>query len=169
MMSQIYPYLDRFFGLSVTGFLSMEHLIGRILVIYIFGIIMMRLQRQFMAINTPFNYILNFTLGSILASCVTGEAPFLPVLGMTLFIFTLNYLVALGSYMSDRFERLIKGDRDLLVKDGQIQWKGMRRNLITKEELLDAIHESTSHGELNRVSRAYFENDGHISVIEKKD
>jgi hypothetical protein len=52
-MSQIYPYLDKIFGLSVPGFLSLEHLIGRILVIYIFGIIMMRLQRQFMAINTP--------------------------------------------------------------------------------------------------------------------
>lgn len=169
MMSQLYPYLDRFFGLSVTGFLSMEHLIWRILVIYVFGIMMMRLQRQFMAINTPFNYILNFTLGSILASCVTGEAPFLPVLGMTLFIFTLNYLVAWGSYMSDRFERLIKGDRDLLVKDGQIQWKGMRRNLITKEELMDAIRENTTHGDLSQVWRAYFENDGHISISEKKD
>lgn len=169
MMSKIYPYLDRFFGLSITGVLSMEHLIWRILLIYVFGIIMMRLQRQFMAINTPFNYILNFTLGSILASCVTGEAPFLPVLGMTLFIFTLNYLVAWGSYISNRFERVIKGDKDLLVKDGQIQWKGMRRNLITKEELMDAIRETTPHGDLGLVFRAYFENNGHISVIEKKD
>ena len=169
MLSTIYPYLDRFFGLSITTALSLEHLIWRILVIYIFGIIMMRLQRQFMAINTPFNYILNFTLGSILASCVTGEAPFLPVLGMTLFIFTLNYLIAWGSYMSDGFERLIKGDRDLLVKEGQIQWKGMRRNLITRDELMDAIRETTSHGDLGLVWRAYFENDGHISVIEKKD
>lgn len=169
MMSQIYEYLDRFFGLSITGFLSVEHLIWRILVIYLFGITLMRLQRQFMAINTPFNYILNFTLGSILASCVTGEAPFLPVLGMTVFIFSLNYLVAWGSYMSPRFERLIKGERDLLVKDGNIQWKGMRRNLITKEELLDVIREVTHYGKLERVERAYFENDGHISVIEKKD
>jgi uncharacterized membrane protein YcaP (DUF421 family) len=88
---------------------------------------------------------------------------------MTLFIFTLNYLIAWGSYMSDRFERLIKGERDLLVKDGQIQWKGMRRNLITKEELMDSIREITSHSDLGEISRAYFENDGHISVVEKKD
>lgn len=169
MMSKIYPYLDSWFGLSIKGFLSLEHLIWRILVIYIFGILMMRLQRQFMAINTPFNYILNFTLGSILASSVTGEAPFLPILGMTVFIFAVNYIVALLSYISPRFEHLIKGDRDLLVKDGQIQWKGMRRNLITKEELMEAIHENSCHRDLARVSRAYFENDGHISIIEKKD
>lgn len=168
MMSQMYSYLDSLFGLSRTGFLSLQHLIMRILVIYIFGIILMRLQRQFMAINTPFNYILNFTLGSVLASAITGEAPFLPILGMTLFIFTLNYLVALFSYISPRFERLIKGERDLLVKDGQIQWKGMRRNLITKEELMEAIHENFLHRDLAQVSRAYFENNGHISVIEKK-
>lgn len=168
-MSHIYPYLDRFFGLSVTGFLSLEHLIWRILVVYIFGITIMRLQRQFMAINTPFNYILSFTLGSILASAVTGEAPFLPVLGMTLFIFMINYLVALGIYKSNRFERLIQGSPDLLVKDGEIQWKGMRKNLITKDELLDAVHEVTNHKNLKLVERAYFENSGRISIIEKKD
>ena len=169
MFESFYTFLDGLLGLNTPGeALTFIHLIGRIAIIYFIGIILIVTQRQFMGVITPFNYILNFTVGSVLAGAVMGEAPFFPVMGMTLFIFLVNFLMGAAIYWSPRIERLIKGKRDLLVEDGHIQWKGMRRNLITKDELMDAVHAAVNHDRLSEIDRAYFENSGRITVIEKK-
>lgn len=168
MITKVYHFFDWLFALSGTlSILTFWHYIARILLVYICGIIVVRIHRQFMGINTPFNYILNFTLGSILASAVTGEAPFLPLIGMVLFIMSLNFVVAVGAYHSHTFEIWLKGKPEVLVKEGIIQWDGMRRNHITKDELLEALHLKTNTNTLTGVKWAYFENSGQISFVLK--
>lgn len=135
MLQAAYLMLNNLLGLHLSADkLGTFHLIARISVVYFMGIILVRLQRQFMALHTPFNYILNFVLGSVLAAAIIGETPYFPVLGMTLFIFGLNFIISLLVYCSKTFESLIKGDSVVLVNEGKIQQKGMRRHLITKEE-----------------------------------
>ena len=168
MFEKLYSFLDYMVGINIASdFLTAFHLISRFTLIYVLGIILVRLQRQFMGINTPFNYMINFTLGSLLASAIVGNAPYFPILGMTLFILSLNYIIAYTSYHSKKFETFIKGKPELLVKDGIIQWKGMRHNLITQDELMDSIHKITQSKDLSKIKEAYFENSGSITIITK--
>jgi uncharacterized membrane protein YcaP (DUF421 family) len=51
-----------------------------------------------------------------------------------------------------------------LVEDGQMLLRNMRREMITKEELLSQVREQGAEG-LDQVKRAYLEGNGEISVI----
>jgi uncharacterized membrane protein YcaP (DUF421 family) len=53
-----------------------------------------------------------------------------------------------------------------LVKDGEILYRNMRKELITEEELMGVIRQQGLE-DLREVKGAYMESDGHISVIAK--
>lgn len=170
MFEKLYEWFDFLLGLQLSvNYLSAFHLINRITIVYVLGIFLVKLHRQFMGINTPFNFIIQLILGSIVAASIIGEAPYLPVLCMTLFILLLNFLIAVLCYYSPRFETFIKGTPEVLIKNGEIQWKGMKKNLITLDELTEAIHESAKCEKLESIQKAYFENSGKISIILKKE
>lgn len=78
--------------------------------------------------------------------------------------FTLDWL----SYRFPRFQRLVRPAPLVLVQDGVMNRKNMRREMITKEELLSQLRE---HGveDISQVKRCYMEGDGHFSVIKKEN
>jgi uncharacterized membrane protein YcaP (DUF421 family) len=60
--------------------------------------------------------------------------------------------------------RLIHAEPLLLVKDGKLMRRNMRKELITEEEILSNIRKQGIE-EIARVKEAYMEGDGQISVI----
>lgn len=168
MLAELYQMLDPILGLSLkANDLTVYNLIARAAFIYVGGIILFRGQREFMMINTPFTFMLNFILGSVLANAIIGTVPYFPIVSMSLFIIFINWLMSVISFYSPHFERFIKGKRQILIEDGQIQWDAMRRNLITKDELLDSVHRLARSENIKDIKRAYFENSGRITIIEK--
>jgi uncharacterized membrane protein YcaP (DUF421 family) len=61
-------------------------------------------------------------------------------------------------------ERLLKPRQLLLVRDGQVLWANMRRELVTIAELESQLR-LQGIDSFDRVHRAYMESDGRISVI----
>ena len=162
----MYNFFSPLFGLEITSeALTFMHLSLRAFLVYFIGMLLIRIQGQFMGINTPFTYMLNFIMGSLLANAIVGDGAYFPTLGMCLFIAVLNWIIALLCYYAPAAERFFKGEADLLVKDGKILWKNMRRNLITKDELMESVHKFTLSDDLSRVKKAYFENSGEITII----
>jgi uncharacterized membrane protein YcaP (DUF421 family) len=55
-----------------------------------------------------------------------------------------------------------------LIMDGRLQWQNLRKQLITKEELMAKLRE---HGveRLDQVKESYLEPDGNVSVITKDE
>jgi uncharacterized membrane protein YcaP (DUF421 family) len=72
----------------------------------------------------------------------------------------LNWL----SFRFPRLRRLVEADKLLLIRNGKMQRRNMRRELITDEELLAKLR---GHGleKLADVRLAYLESDGEITVI----
>jgi uncharacterized membrane protein YcaP (DUF421 family) len=60
--------------------------------------------------------------------------------------------------------RLVHPPPLLLVKDGKVLLRNLRRELITKQELMSQLREQGVDG-LAKVKRAYMEGDGKISVV----
>lgn len=54
----------------------------------------------------------------------------------------------------------------LLIKDGQIQRRNLRQEMITKEELLGLLREQGVE-KVEEVKKCFLESDGHISIIKK--
>ena len=63
---------------------------------------------------------------------------------------------------------LVKGNLVLLIKDGIIQWRGMRRGSISKHDLAEKNRLNGKLTDPSKVRLSYLERDGDISVLPKK-
>jgi hypothetical protein len=55
-----------------------------------------------------------------------------------------NHVVVRYLYSHESLERLVEGDEDVLIEDGEIHTERMRRELITEGELLSAARKQGS-------------------------
>lgn len=88
--------------------------------------------------------------------------------GMILVATLIGWNVALDwlSYLSPVFRRLAEPSPMLLIKEGRMLRRNMRRELITDEELWSKLRQNGIKS-LDEVKEAYIESDGQISVIKK--
>lgn len=78
-----------------------------------------------------------------------------------------NLALDWAGYRSPRLRRLLQPPATLLVRQGQLLQANMRRELVTREELMSALRR---HGleSLDQVDCARMESDGAISVIARR-
>lgn len=79
-----------------------------------------------------------------------------------------NFFLDWLSFKFPWFERLMDTTPVVLVKNGKMIYKNMRKEYITRAELLGQLREQ-GIDKLHQVKRAYIESDGKLSVIEMKD
>ena len=84
------------------------------------------------------------------------------VLTITLWAYLLDYL----GYKFPKFQRWLESPPLLLIKDGRFQLKNMKKEMITKNELLEQLREEGVI-KLKNIKRCWLEGNGHISVIVK--
>ena len=78
-----------------------------------------------------------------------------------------NYIIDWLGYHSPVMRRILQPQPLLLVKNGRMYRQNMRKELITKEELMAELRENgVEH--IEEVKEARIEEDGHISVIKLK-
>jgi len=77
-----------------------------------------------------------------------------------------NYAIDWLSYHSPAMRRVLQPKPLLLVKNGRMYKQNMRKELITKEELIAELRENGVE-DLSEVKEARIEEDGPVSVIKK--
>jgi uncharacterized membrane protein YcaP (DUF421 family) len=77
-----------------------------------------------------------------------------------------DYFLDWLGYRFPRILRLLRPAPLLLIKDGRIQRRNLRQEMITEEELLGQLREQGIES-VEEVKKSYLEGDGHISVIKK--
>ena len=75
-------------------------------------------------------------------------------------------LVDRMSYYIKPLGKLLAADRVCLVEDGRICRRNLRKEYITKDELLSELRQQGIN-DVSHVHRAYIEADGNISVIKR--
>lgn len=77
-----------------------------------------------------------------------------------------NYVFDFLSFRYPWAHRLINPKPLLLVSNGIINWANMRKQLITKEDLMEQLRE---HGidALDQIEQCFIESDGKVSVIKR--
>jgi uncharacterized membrane protein YcaP (DUF421 family) len=81
-------------------------------------------------------------------------------------IMSWNYAIDWLNYHSPTMRRVLQPKPLLLVKNGRMYKQNMRKELITKEELIAELRENGVE-DLSEVKEARIEEDGHVSVIKK--
>lgn len=125
-------------------------------------------SKRFLSQATAFDAIVAIMLGSIMSRAINGSAPFLPTLAAGVILVGLHWLIAAIAYSSDSFGTLVKGNPVLLIKDGNLQEKGLRKTSVSAKDLEEALRIESHVTEPESVQLAYLERNGGISVIPRK-
>ncbi|MCP2045327.1 DUF421 domain-containing protein [Pontibacter sp. HSC-36F09] len=81
-------------------------------------------------------------------------------------LMVLNYAINFLSYYSPFIEKLVSSPALLVVKDGKLLRRNMRREFLTEEELMEHLRREGIEN-VKDVKSAHVEADGHISFISK--
>jgi len=141
----------------------------RPIVIYVFLILGLRLAGKLeMAQLNPFDLIVLLTISNTVQNAIIGEDN--SVTGGLIGAATLlivNHAVVRYLYGHENLERLVEGDADVLIDEGEIQADRLRKELITEGELLSAARKQ-GFQRLSDVDRATIEPGGTIVFVAKK-
>jgi uncharacterized membrane protein YcaP (DUF421 family) len=140
----------------------------RAAVIFVFVYVLTRmLGRRELSSMEPFDLILLVLIGDLVQQGVTQSD--YSVTGALLAVSTIALLTVLVSWTSFRFRRLrpiLAGEPIVLIEDGEVIEKNLRRQRLTVEEIESEarIEQITSLGD---VRWAILETNGQISFVEK--
>jgi len=141
----------------------------RAVIVYFFLIAGLRVagKRELAQLN-PFDLVVLLTLSNTVQNAIIGDDNTMigGIIGATALLLV-NYLVVRFLYRHERLERLVEGDPDVLIEDGEIRRDRLRKELITMPELESAAHKQ-GFGSLDEVDRAVLEAGGTISFFGKK-
>lgn len=150
--------------------LEFRQIILRAFVVFISGIVLVRIaDKRSFAQKSAFDVLLILILGSVMGRSITGSERLFPTIGACFFLVILHRLMGLGACLWPRFEKLVKGHTDVLVKDGQVQKKTLRAHHISGEDLAEQLRLKAMMADTGQVRLACLERSGEISFIKKNE
>jgi uncharacterized membrane protein YcaP (DUF421 family) len=133
---------------------------------YVILVILLRVsgKRTLTKLNA-FDLVITVALGSTLATVLLSKSVALAegVLALGLLIW-MQYVITWLSARAPRFQSLIKAEPSLLLHRGRFLDDAMRRERITREEVLAAARASGAP-DPERLAAVVLETDGSISII----
>ncbi len=140
----------------------------RAVIIFLYGVILLRVagQRAF-GRQSALDIVLTVLIGSNLSRAMTGGSPFLPTMAGSAALVLLYYVSIHVTQRSDRVGYLLKGEHQVLVRDGRPDPAAMRQVGVSQIDLHETLR-SEGVDSLSDVKLATLERSGHISVVKRK-
>jgi uncharacterized membrane protein YcaP (DUF421 family) len=143
----------------------MDLVLRTVFVFFLILIVTRAVGRRELSSMEPFDLILLVIIGDLVQQGVTQSDDSLT--GTTTVITTIALLVVGTAYLSYRFRRLrpiLEGDPVLLINDGSLVERNLRRQRLTREELESEARQQ-SIGSLEDVRYAVLETNGRVSFL----
>jgi uncharacterized membrane protein YcaP (DUF421 family) len=167
-MNSIYNFLAPILGLDLQpNDLTFLQISLRGIIVFVATLAMIRLgHKRSLARKTAFDAVLVVILASVLSRAINGSSAFFATLGGGLVIVLVHRLFAWIAFYSHGFGVLIKGTPEIIVENGDMIVRSMRRNHISKHDLEEDLRLSAKLEDVRRVKVARVERSGDISFIE---
>ena len=132
------PAFDNMFHLPVP---IIEKLL-RPVIVYLVLVLLLRLfgKRELAQLN-PFDLVVLLSLSNTVQNAIIGEDN--SVTGGIIGAFSLlaiNWIVVRVLFFSPRLTRTLEGRSVVLIREGHIDLKALKREALTREELVEVIH-----------------------------
>jgi uncharacterized membrane protein YcaP (DUF421 family) len=127
------------------------------------------LGRRELATLQPFDFILLVVIGDLIQSGVTQND--LSITGVLITVSTIGILQVAISYLSFRFRKMrpfLQGEPIVLVQNGQVIARNMRRERLTTDDLAEKARMNEIES-IDQVKWAVLETNGDISFIKQPD
>ena len=135
-------------------------------VVYLFLLVFLRLTgRRQTAQYAPFDLILLLILSNAVQNAMNaGDNSLLGGLILATTLLLCHLLLSRLGYYFPRLSRVIDGTAQVLIDQGQLDARLLRKELITRDDL-DAALRAGGCLHLHEVERATLETDGHITIV----
>jgi uncharacterized membrane protein YcaP (DUF421 family) len=148
--------------------LAFWQMAARACVVFVIALVLVRISgRRSFGQHSPFDACTTVLVGAVLSRAVVGASPFWSTMCAASAIVLMHRLAGQASVRWPQFEALISGHERHLVRNGKTDAKQMRRALITKSDLEEAVRKKTGTSEVSAIEGAVLERNGDITVIEK--
>jgi len=141
----------------------------RPVIVYVFLIVGLRAagKRELAQLN-PFDLVVLLTLSNTVQNAIIGDDNTVTggIIGAATLL-AVNYAVVRYLYSHPTLDRLVEGNPDVLLADGQVMTENLRRERITLPDLEVAAHRQ-GFSSLEEDDRAILEPGGTICIIGKK-
>ena len=158
-------FLSDILGLAHEEPMGILQVTARAIVIFFASLVLVRFaEKRFFAKKNAFDVVMALILASMLARAINGKEPLLATIVAGFALVLLHRLLSVLAGHSERFESLLKGHRNLMMRDGKLMRSEMKRHHVTENDLLEQLRlKGVSHHQ--DVKTAHLERSGEISVI----
>jgi uncharacterized membrane protein YcaP (DUF421 family) len=166
-MNTFWDLLESLLGLAAEPkSLTFIQISLRGVIVMVTTLVMIRLgTKRALAEKTAFDAVLLVVLASALARAVNGNAAFFPTLGAALVLVFVHRLFGSIGCRWHAFGALIKGQPDVIVENGNVNWKILRQNHVSKHDLEEDLRLNAQTEDISKIRIARVERSGDISFI----
>lgn len=137
----------------------------RPVIVYLALIVLLRIfgKRELAQLN-PFDLVVLLSLSNAVQNAIIGDDNSITggVIGACALL-AINWLVVKAAFRSRRLDFLLEGRATVLIRNGQIDRKALKRESMTREELLSVIHRQGFEG-FHHVRKCELEPNGTFYV-----
>jgi len=159
---------DLWKDMFVMGLPLLEKIL-RPVIVYAFLVISLRLsgKRELVQLN-PFDLVVLLTLSNTVQNAIIGDDNSVlgGLIGATSLLLT-NYLVVRFLYDHHKLDQLIEGSPDMLIENGKVRTRNLKRELITMAQL-EAAARKQGFDSLSSVEQCVLEPGGTLTFLGKK-
>jgi uncharacterized membrane protein YcaP (DUF421 family) len=116
--------------------------LARPVIVYIVLVLLLRIfgKRELAQLN-PFDLVVLLSLSNTVQNAIIGEDNSVTggVVG-AIGLLAINWIVVRMLFRSPRLTRLLEGRATLLIRNGQVDQKALKRESMTREELVEVVH-----------------------------
>jgi uncharacterized membrane protein YcaP (DUF421 family) len=163
--SQLAPTASLFGDLFDLGISPGEKVL-RSLLVFAFLLVALRLggKRELAQINVLDLVVLLLVSNALQNAMIGADNSLLGVVIGASVLFAANYGFVHLTYRSARARRLLEGSPRMLLEDGKVNDSALRREAMTRSELLSLVRER-GFDDFDEVALVVLETNGHISVM----
>jgi uncharacterized membrane protein YcaP (DUF421 family) len=107
-------------------------------------------------------------IGSMLSRAINGSGPFFMTIASGTVLMLIHRGCAVGACKWHPFGKLIKGEAVTVVRNGEVDWKGLRSALVSKHDFEEDLRLDGKTDDVGTIQLARLERSGDISFIKKK-
>ncbi len=141
----------------------------RPIIVYFFLIFLLRIfgKRELAQLN-PFDLVVLLSLSNVVQNALIGNDNSVSggIVG-AMSLLTINWVVVRFLYSSPKANRIVGGTERTLILDGVVDHGALRKELLTEEELLSAIHRQGFDG-IEEIKKCVLEPNGSFYIEGRK-
>jgi|SRR6185437_4354731 len=150
---------------GVTNHIEWWQELPRTLVVFIFGLILLRLSgRRAFARWSALDIIVSIIMGSSLSRALTGSAPLGGTLLAMILLAFLHWLLARTAARSERFAQVVEGSAVVLGRSGVVLERQLRQHNISTTDIDEALRKE-GVADVGETRQLTLEPSGNITVL----